>query len=111
MARLTLSMFSKEAQDGSGVPPSARFAFGHVHIGTDEFNDVAGCVENRMPDPMNVLEWSRLKNSSENHVVIGVLTDGFFQVFDQPASILRMNALKKCLNCGIPARGSNPYRQ
>jgi len=29
--------------------------------------------------------------------LIGVLTDGFFQVFDQPASILRMNALKKCL--------------
>src|SRR5258706_12380061 len=70
-------------------------ALGDVHSGTDEFNDIAGCVENRMTYSENVLEGAVRKNGSENHLVIRPFTECSFQVVDEPASILRMNALQK----------------
>jgi hypothetical protein len=49
-----------------------------------------------MTYPVNVLDGPVRKNGSESHLVICFLTDGSFQVFDQPASILRIDALQKC---------------
>ena len=85
-------------------------AFGHVHGCADELDDVAGCAEDRMSYPVNVLGSLR-KNDPEHHLMIGLFTDCSLQVCDHPAAILRMDALQKRFEWRYPACGSKPYRQ
>src|SRR5262245_19970635 len=72
------------------------FAFGHVHGGTDELNNIAGRVEHRMAYSEEVFYLAALKNGSEIHLKLRPFTDCSFEDFEGSGSILRMNALNNC---------------
>jgi len=68
-------------------------AFGHVHGGPDEFNDIAGRVEHGMAYAVEVLHRAVRKNGSEIYLELRPFTDGSLDDLEGRSSILRMNAL------------------
>src|SRR5882672_3084688 len=70
-------------------------AFGHVHGGTDVFNETAGCVENGMPYCAMVPDRAVRKNGSVIHLAARLFTLCSLVCFAGPDSILRMHPLAK----------------
>ena len=64
--------------------------------GTDEFNDIAGCVENRMTYGMDVFHRTVWQNDSAIQFVARPLADCSLEDFGGLGSIVRMNPLAKC---------------
>jgi hypothetical protein len=66
-------------------------AFGHVHIRADNFNKIAGRVENGMAYRVDVLESAVRKNRPENPFEVCPFTDCSLEDFGGPGSIVGMN--------------------
>src|ERR1700738_2248687 len=71
-------------------------AVGDVHVGSDEFDNLADGVVNRMTYFLDVLRCAIRKVHLKIQFVLCSVTDCSVRGFGKPGSILSVNALQKC---------------
>ena len=65
-------------------------ALRHIHCGTDEFTELAGRVDDRVPDRVKVLYRSVVQDDPEFLVDIGIVTKRLHKARNNPAAVFRM---------------------
>src|SRR5689334_11794925 len=70
-------------------------AFGHVHHGTYEFNEIAGWAQNGMAYHVDVSEFAARRNESVIQLELRFVTARFLDRFAEFGLIIGMDALKE----------------
>ena len=80
-------------------------AFCHIHHGPDEFDHVAGRVENRVADGLDLSNLAARKHNSIGYVEISLFEDCCPEVFCSASPIIRMEAPSKFFKSRQPCCG------
>jgi hypothetical protein len=82
---------------------------GNIHVGADEFDEIAGVVVDRMAYRVDVPGAGAWKDDPKIQLVFGAVTDCSFGGFSELGSIPGVNAPLKRFERGMPASASKPY--